>query len=885
MVRASFPLILLALMAILGCPESNAPSMLAPTAGPPDAVTLYPAYGITHDALILIWSACEEQDFKSYSVLRSLQPEVDRENATWLAEYLQAALLSYEDTGLDPETTYYYRILVTDTEGLSSLSNEVSATTLGETPPQPPVPVVLFPPEQVTDQSAWLVWSNSLDEDFAGYALLRGGAPGVTAETGTIRVEYTDSAQVSFLDTGLSADTDYYYRVLVRDNGELSSLSNEVLAHTATAPVNVPPLPVSLYPPYNATSSALSLTWSVNHDEDFAGNTLLHSTEPIADATEGTVLLSTSDRLEVSFEHTDLTPSSIHYYRLVTADEEGETALSNQVSGRTLPETLPSGPTPVTLGPVYNVTHDSLTLSWTQNQDDNFLRYELVRSLSSPVTSSDLLIHETTDRAETSFTDDDLEVYQRYFYRVWVFNQEGTSIPSNEVSGTTTYDTAPAPVMLADPTEITGTGMTLAWERSSAADFAHYRLYRATGPVVDQTATAVWETSDQDALQFSDSGLQPDTVYYYRLYVVDSWGIGTGSNIVQGTTLNTEAPRCHISRSYTWLPVEAWFLFTAVECEDNLTPVADLQVRWNFGDGEGWTDYTTSKLVSYSYANRGAYWVTLEVFDGTYSSQSMAVVVVGQMVPIEAGHFNMGRESGSTPWPEMEPLRLVQMDGFFIDTFEVTNAEYAAFLSDGNPGHHWVSQDILDNYDGTFTPVAGLENRPAASVSWYDAAAYCAWVEKSLPTEAQWEYAARGPTGGPNSWYPWGDTHPSAVTPTPVNFANLVGHTVDVESYPNGVTAWNPAKVIWQMAGNVDEWVFDLYDPDYYQWANDNSGNINPTGPTTSPYAPALPAYRVTRGGGMANDENPLRVSFRCYGDPYSRSTARGFRCVAQSLP
>ncbi len=120
--------------------------------------------------------------------------------------------------------------------------------------------------------------------------------------------------------------------------------------------------------------------------------------------------------------------------------------------------------------------------------------------------------------------------------------------------------------------------------------------------------------------------------------------------------------------------------------------------------------------------------------------------------------------------------------------------------------------------------------------------------------------------------------------PIPANYADLVGSPVDVGSYPTGVTAWDAGIAIFNMAGNADEWVFDLYDPAYYQWANDNGDNDNPSGPATSPYPPAEPAYRVTRGGSFHNDENPLRTSFRCYADPHARGPT-GIRCATTVLP
>ncbi len=542
-------------------------------------------------------------------------------------------------------------------------------------------------------------------------------------------------------------------------------------------------------------------------------------------------------------------------------------------------------PTAVVLGPVYHIAHDALSLSWTPNTEVDFEKYELYRSDASGVTINDTLIASITDQADTIHRDTDLSVNTEYFYRVWVYDTSGNSTPSNETSGTTSYDAPPSPVTLGDPADVTGTGMTVSWALSPTPDFGWYRLYRSESSTVDQSTTLAYETPDQNAVLYVDSALSPNTTYYYRVYVVDSWGISVGSNIVHATTLNTGSPTCGISRSQAWLPVGSAFQFSAINCDDDVTPVADLQVRWNFGDSTPWTSYSTTKATSHVYAARGAFWVQVEISDGTYTYTTKAPVVAGEVVQIDEDVFYMGSLSGTTPWPDQEPRRSVHIDQFYIDTFEVTNAEYAAFLSDGNQAHYWISQEIVDNADGTYTPVSGLEERPAANVAWYSADAYCTWAGKRLPTEAEWEYAARGPSGGTNYRFPWGDGLPSSMTPIPANFAMLEGESVDVENYLTGVTAWDAGKAIYQLAGNVEEWVHDYYDPDYYQWAADNGDNSNPTGPMTSPYPPADPAYRVTRGGDFASSDDPLRVSCRDYADPWLRTDGIGFRCVTSNLP
>ena len=538
---------------------------------------------------------------------------------------------------------------------------------------------------------------------------------------------------------------------------------------------------------------------------------------------------------------------------------------------------------PVLLGPPYNIGFDSISLSWLESSISSFDRYELYRSEEADVSLDDTLVAELYDRTETSFPDEGLQTYHQYFYRVWVFNSVEDNAPSNEVSATTDYDTAPAGLVLEEPTDISATEMTLSWQASQASDFAYYRLYRAESEDVDQAATLVYTTAEQHVLDRTDTGLTPNTTYYYRVYVEDEWGISTGSNVVSGTTLNTEAPLCDIAASHGFRPVGENFSFSAIDCYDQQTPTEELEVSWDFGDGSGWTEYSTDKTTSHDYVARGAYQVTLEVSDDTYASTTSTWVVAGKLIELEAGSYYMGRESDSTPWPESEPQRLVVLTSDFdVDQYEVDVASYAAFLSSagGALGYYSTQMEIAEAADGIYTPHHGHEDRPITGVSWYDAEAYCSWASRWLPTEAQWEAAARGPSTGPNYEYPWGDDLPASLTPTPANYGKEIGEVVDVDEFEEGVTAWDADRAFYQLAGNADEWVADYYDPDYYQWANENDANTDPTGPDTSPYADEGEEYRVTRGGSWCNDENPLRVSFRCYADPWGRGNARGFRCA-----
>ena len=536
---------------------------------------------------------------------------------------------------------------------------------------------------------------------------------------------------------------------------------------------------------------------------------------------------------------------------------------------------------PVLLGLPYDVQQDSLTLSWTESSIDSFDRYELYRGGASGVSTDDTLVHSAEYADETIHTDEGLGAYETYFYRIWVYNSEGDSAASNEVSGTTEYETGPTAVELEEPSDVTANSMVLSWSMSLTADFYAYRLYRDEQLEVDETATLVHSISDVGLTDFLDTGLTPNTTYYYRVYVEDEWGFASGSNVVTATTTNTEAPWCSISRAPTVRPMGERFSFEAIDCGDTVQAVEDLEVRWDFGDGDGWTTATTDKTTTHAYARTGAYEVLLEVSDGTNTFTTQAALVVTDPVLMPADSYLMGREADSTPWSDQEPQRELSLSAFLVDRYETTTAAYAAFLTaaGGAEGHYNSSMPVQAELDGSYSATHGWADKPAVGVSWFDAAAYCDWAGGALTTEAQWEAAARGPSDGPSYQYPWGDELPASLDPVPLNYNNEQGDVVDVGSYPEGVTAYDVSEVLWDMAGNADEWVADYYDPDHYQWALDNGDSVDPQGPAASPYGGDEPEYRVSRGGGHNADDNPIRVSFRCYADPWQRGST-SFRCA-----
>jgi formylglycine-generating enzyme required for sulfatase activity len=268
--------------------------------------------------------------------------------------------------------------------------------------------------------------------------------------------------------------------------------------------------------------------------------------------------------------------------------------------------------------------------------------------------------------------------------------------------------------------------------------------------------------------------------------------------------------------------------------------------------------------------------------DGETAGQGRTDTFAIEQVWVPAGTFTMGTDAKAiaaleaqsppdwvTPeFPSEQPAHEVTLTkGYWIDKDEVTNAAFAAFVDAGGYTNQalWSADgwSWLGGKDATRLPLhcqGDVPEQPRMCLTWFEAEAYAAWRGGRLPTEAEWEYAARGPD---SKVYPWGDTFDrdranvlNSVSPKPVG------------SYPTG-TSWVGAN---DMAGNAMEWVSDWLGVDYYA-----------TSPGTDPTGPATGAVKVEKGGWWGSNEFVARSAYRHYEDPPTYGDKHiGFRVASR---
>ncbi|MCZ6676426.1 MAG: SUMF1/EgtB/PvdO family nonheme iron enzyme [Candidatus Poribacteria bacterium] len=307
--------------------------------------------------------------------------------------------------------------------------------------------------------------------------------------------------------------------------------------------------------------------------------------------------------------------------------------------------------------------------------------------------------------------------------------------------------------------------------------------------------------------------------------------------------------------------------------------VAD--VKWKWGDGQQ-TGFGKEFAASHTYEKVGEYTITLTVRNSAPApliaehQQTITITAQSELVSekdgatmplIPAGTFEMGDHFGEG-LPHESPVHTVSIDAFYIDVTEVTNAMYQKFMEETGhqPPEFWTE------------PAFNAPDHPVVGVTWHDAATYAQWAGKRLPTEAEWEYAARGGLVGKR--YPWGDdlTHEKA------NYKGTDGRDIWDRTGPVGSLPEN-GYGLFDMAGNVWEWCADEYDEGFYAISPESNPFAGKAIAFVNDDFDSVETRRVWRGGSWSSRNTKVTVSGRAFSEPSVTGQITGFRCARTPQP
>ena len=514
----------------------------------PLAVTLYPPAitGSDKKSLELYWSPSTDSDFASYRLYRKTSTGVDTSAASTLVATIRAKeTTNYTDSNVKENNNYYYRVFVFDQFGKAKGSNEVMGKL--DLDNEKPSPVILLPPTAVEKSLTSLIitWSKNQDDDFESYRIYRATAPNDVDSTSFVAEIIYDQNIVNYEDTGLKEDTEYNYQIYVFDTGGRSAGSNKEKGRTNA---NEPPTAVTLLDPTPVKNSttALTLSWSKNADEDFKSYRIYRSEAPASVDSSSFLVEIVYNQNTTSYEDKNLKEDTEYNYRIYVFDDGGKSTGSNTAKGKT---NFNEPPTPVTLltpTPVGNST-TTLNLSWSKNTDQDFKSYRIYRSEApATVDSSSFLVDMIYNQSTTSYEDKNLKEDTEYNYRVYVFDDGGKATGSNTAKGKTNLNEPPTAVTLLPPSPVGNTlnSLYLSWSKNVDNDFASYRIYRTDAPQnVDSTSFLVNIIYNQNTTNYEDKNLKENTEYNYRVYVFDSGGKATGSNTEKGKTNANQPPK------------------------------------------------------------------------------------------------------------------------------------------------------------------------------------------------------------------------------------------------------------------------------------------------------------------------------------------------------
>jgi formylglycine-generating enzyme required for sulfatase activity len=633
------------------------------------------------------------------------------------------------------------------------------------------------------------------------------------------------------------------------------------------------------------TATGCVIGWKTNENADskveYGPTNALNST-PVSDAA-----FTKSHELSLS----GLQANTKYFYKVTSTDKSGN-ASSSSILNFTTPATPDTTPPAQPTGLIALAGDGLVELSWTANTEQDLAGYNIYRS------TGDYAQINTTLITTTSYTDNSVTNGTAYNYVVTALDDSGNeSVRSDEAAAT--------------PGQTKGS-------------------INVTSVPAGATIT-IGDAITGQVTPYTFTGMAPATyIISVSLEGYSSSPSSIGVEVLAGQTMNAaftlteivtnQTPTACFDINPTSGTTDLMFSFDA-GCSYDEEDRDNLRYRWDWEDDGTWdTDWSGTDTATHQFSTGGIYTIRLEVIDSDdaidsttkTATVSEVLTIVGGMVRIPAGSFIMGDTFDAES--ESLPTRTVNLDAYWMDQHEVTNAEFAASLNwanaqrylenssggtysggyvyvDGTAILHIGNTDCRIGYsDNNFTTEsAAFETHPVVQVNWYGAAMYCNWLSQQerktpcynttswecnfsadgfrLPTEAEWEKAAAHDPlkGGDNKRrYPWGDIWDS----NKCNNDQIIGQTTNVGAYPDGKSYYE----CYDMAGNAAEWCYD--------WSQDNYSGF--PDPDNNPTGPATGIQRIMRGGGWINGDKYCSSAFRDLYYPTDAFKHRGFR-VAKS--
>ncbi len=414
--------------------------------------------------------------------------------------------VTYVDNGLTPQTTYYYRIRAINADGNSVYTTTVNSTTLAPGPIAPSG----FAANALSSSSVNLTWTDA-STDETGFQIERS----LTSGTNFSLITTTAANAVNYSDTGLTPSTRYYYRIRSANSNGNSPYIAEV---NVTTPAATPIAPTGLSATAVSTST-INLSWT-----DLSNNETGFQVERSTTSGSGFVLVTTTAANSTSYSNTGLAAGTTYYFRIRSANVEGSSTYTLEVSATTVQLSPPIAPTELTAAAA---SPTSIILNWN-DASDNEAGFEVERSL---IAGSGFALVSTTQPNAASYTDTNLSPVTTYYYRIRAKNTGGNSAYTTVISAVTPEAPPLAPSLLASAAS--SSSIVLSWKDNSSNE-VEFLIERS---LTSTTGFTLLGSAPSNSISYSDPAVIAGTIYYYRIRAANA-----GGNSSYTAEVNTTLP-------------------------------------------------------------------------------------------------------------------------------------------------------------------------------------------------------------------------------------------------------------------------------------------------------------------------------------------------------